>query len=279
MGNSYSLDYCLNEHDRFDIVGFPELGRNIVFFDKYNQCYIKFYGNSSHFTNEREALRFYDNFTLVPHLEFESYMCIGIEALDGKTVENEKLLPTQYRRMGNALRELHEFSIEKIRKTSSVSYLEYYNREQHKWEKLRLKLKNDTFSVWNSIIEKTDMFLHDFNIKSNDCIVLCHNDYCERNVLFKDNDITGIIDFEKARYADPFCDFATFIIKDFDTQNLSLFFNSYTLKVTNEIKTRLLYFTLYKALEILTWAEKVDETYYLMAVNFLQNWERLYEYI
>lgn len=277
MGNRYSLDYCLNNNNRFTLVGFPELGRNTVFFDKFSHCYIKFYGNTSHFTNERDALLFYSEFSLVPCLKFESDMCIGISALSGKTVESGKMLPSQYRNMGTVLRELHEFSIEKTKRTTSISYFEYYKGEQQRWKKLCLKLNNNNFSCWNSIISMTGLFLQEFNIGSDDPLVFCHNDYCERNLLFNGNDITGIIDFEKARYADPVCDFATFIIKEFDSNNVSVFLDSYSFKATNETKSRLLYFTLYKALEILTWAECVDKAYYLMAVKFLQHWEKLYD--
>ena len=80
MCNNYSIDYCINNCEEFERVGFPELGRNEVFFDKKNKCYVKFYGIPSHFTNEKAALHYYKNFYLAPKLEFESETCLGIKS-------------------------------------------------------------------------------------------------------------------------------------------------------------------------------------------------------
>ena len=91
MCNNYSIDYCINNCEEFERVGFPELGRNEVFFDKKNKCYVKFYGIPSHFTNEKAALHYYKNFYLAPKLEFESETCLGIKSINGKILKTPSL--------------------------------------------------------------------------------------------------------------------------------------------------------------------------------------------
>jgi|GEM_PF-6689470 aminoglycoside phosphotransferase (APT) family kinase protein len=273
MCNNYSIDYCINNCEEFERVGFPELGRNEVFFDKKNKCYVKFYGIPSHFTNEKAALHYYKNFYLAPKLEFESETCLGIKSINGKILKTPSL--TQYHYMGIALRKLHEFS--RVSKNINTSYNEYYLEEHRKWNKLCNKLTKHDSERWKDAIVNAGAFLNNFKICGNDYIVLCHNDYCERNILFKNDKIAGIIDFEKSRFADPACDLATMVIKELGTSNLSMFLASYSL--TNITKSRFFYFPLYKALEIITWAETVDKFYYQKAVDFLLHWETLYEYI
>lgn len=274
----HTVTDCLKNEDRFVVVGYPELGRNKVFYDKKAKSYLKFYGNRSHFQNEKTALCYYEDYEIVPPIKYAHEMCIEIEQLCGTTMNANMLSVTHYAHMGKALKELHEFSLKKEKMRPSISYKDYYCEEQNKWNRLCKRLESSEFSLWKPTISEAEELLHNFNYNEWDQVVLCHNDYCPRNVLFDSDSVSGIIDFEKSRFADPACDFATIIIKEFYTDKLAYFIKAYEAVISDDARNRLLYFSLYKALEVLTWAKNVAQTYYNSAIMFLRQWKRLYEF-
>ena len=229
-------------------VGSPELNRNDVFFNKSDNTYLKFYKSKEHFSNEKHALDYYKGEILVPNIISEGQMCLCLKALDGVPFVDEYLDELSYYKMGVVLKNLHANFRVPTQACSSIfnSYgcSNYYTLEQNRLKSIFGKISTDF--QWRRFETILSNLLYELNEGNNllTYLVLCHNDFCNRNVLECNGTITGIIDFEKSYYADPICDLSTIIIKEFRTQNLNAFLSSYfKSKISSSNKKKMAYFT------------------------------------
>ena len=278
----YSINFCKKNNDRFLEVGFPNLERNYVFFDRQEKNYLKFYSKKTHCENERKALLFYEEFDLAPPLVYEAELCNCIGALQGTNGEECCASINNYYKLGLALKKLHTYSLAHLRKQVSTNNKfsnECYQLERMRWFRLKEKILSCYPSLWEKEIDVAEDLLLTFFREKCYPIVLCHNDYCSRNVLFFDGRISGIIDFEKASFSDPAADLSTIIIKEFRSQKLLNFFQAYSLEGNWATTQRVMYYALFKAFEIVTWAEKKDNAFFTKAVDFLTDWELLYDFL
>lgn len=272
ISDLYSIKNCNNNKQRFINVGYTELERNSVFFDTETHIYIKHYQNRSHYENERNALLFYSDCKLIPDLINEFDMCICISAMNGCVIEENNSDLSVYREMGDSLRNLHSMSKKILNKPLDMDY--YFLYEKKRLDNLFDKINCRDQVLYEMLLQ---VLTNDICQDKTD-IVLCHNDYCNRNLILSNNKVSGIIDFEKSHFADQICDLATIIIKKYKTRELMEMLKSYfKFNISYNQKQRMVYFAIYKALEITTWAKNKDMEFYNKAVNFLDEWKLLYD--
>ena len=158
-------------------------------------------------------------------------MCLFISALNGTSIDDNNLNMDLYRDMGKTLKKLHDgFRISHTQYVNILNIHEassYYELEVQRQNCIYNGISsNHEFNYYYKVVSK---LLEEITRGNNfpQKFVLCHNDYCNRNIIHKDDKIVGVIDFEKSIYADAICDLATMVIKKFSRESLEIFLNSY----------------------------------------------------
>lgn len=267
-----SLSQC-NEKQRYIRVGTPELDRNYVFYDKYCNNYLKYYKVKERFENEYRALSVLSNNHCVPNIERKGDMCLTISAVRGKCIEEKLLNKSHYEKMGVFLKTFHEANVGSEFRAyyKGIYYSNIFEFEfaRHQYATRILGGKRE----FKKSLKDTEILLKEFSKVSNEFrkFSLCHHDYCGRNILFSHNEITGLIDFENSYCSDPISDLAKIFIKEKNNGSKESFFAAYFQRSLNQLEYRkLLLFSMQLAMEICTWAEKKDYSYYMTALNFLK---------
>ena len=270
----YSYNNCIKDRLRFLNVGNTDLERNNVYYDTKEHIYVKHYRDRNHYKNELQALLFYSNYALVPNIIHNLDMCICISSLKGSIIEDDEINFNVYAQIGHSLSNLHLNSQKIFHRPLDING--YFLYEKKRLDNLfkKIDFRNQMLYEMLLCILKKDIY------EANSNLVLCHNDFCNRNILISNGKVSGIIDFEKSHFADPMCDLATIIIKKYKTKCLTEVLNGYfEHKISYNEKQRIVYFAIYKALEITTWAKNKDIKFYNKAVDFLKEWKLLYDII
>lgn len=258
---------------RYIKVGTPELGRNHVFYDIFSNNYLKYYKVKERFENEYKALSVLSNNPYVPKVIEKGDMCLTLSALNGESIDENHLNELNYEKMGDFLKKFHNVYEGNV---FSAYYKGRYYSNIIEFEYARYQYANEILGgkiEFKKALKNMEMILKEFSKSSNMFrkFVLCHQDYCGRNILFLNNEITGVIDFENSYYSDPLSDIAKILIKEKNNGYIDRFIKAYFKNPLSQIEIqKLLLFSMQLAMEICTWSEKKDPDYYMKALNFLK---------
>ncbi len=105
---------------------------------------------------------------------------------------------------GKILKSIHNSNFFQEKRNWTEKFTEKYNKYRVKYDSINIDFDN--------ITEIIDYIDDNITIISNDRVRMMHDDYHLDNIITKNGEITGIIDFDNSEWGDPYHDFVKMFI-------------------------------------------------------------------
>lgn len=293
--NSINLDellkHILGKTTSYNSIGHEQLERNRVYYlDEFNVV-LKLYGEISRWNKEISALsKNYGTSFKTPYLyKFGVYNNIGwvmMSKLEGKILSDlysnldSESKSDLWRTLGEKLMSFHRQNIQTISTSDNLyfsdkAFATYYMDIQKKYDYCKNKICNRNYygqqKIFCTFLNIIEMQLEHYKQNKSVTVTLCHNDFGLRNILQNKNQFS-LIDFELSTMSETETDLSSVFLDLDDKAYFSEFLLGYygVSEQSYEIKQKIKFYLLLKAINVCSWAYERDNDYFQTAFSVLE---------